>query len=144
MRFLSVLALFCLSLPALAGGFYIELGTPSASKDGLAKDAFVVARLTGCHQPERGTLTATAEGIVNGKRQTITAKVTPLSTPGMFAVAQTWPTEGTWMLHLAATHPEWNVATSTLVKVDAKSFVRASAKMANRSATKSEIESFLH
>lgn len=144
MRFLSVLMLFCLSLPALAGGFYIELGTPSASKDVLAKDAFVVARLSGCHQPERGAFTATAEGIVDGKRVTIPAKVTPLSTPGMFAVTRNWPSEGKWMLLLAATHPDFDATTSTLVKVDGKSFNRSGAKMVARNVSKTEIESFLH
>lgn len=148
MRFLNrripqSIALLCFSLSAVAGGFYIELGNPSASKDAAAKNAFVVARLIGCNQPERGTVTATAEGIVNGKRQTIPVELKPLSTPGMFALSRSWPAEGKWVLHFAATHPDAGV-TSTLVRVKGDNYERSGAKMAMRAATKPEIEELLN
>jgi hypothetical protein len=143
MRIWSAFALLLFSLPAMAGGFYVELGNPSASKDAAAKNAFAVARLIGCHQPERGSVTATAEGMVNGQRKSVPVKVIPLSTPGMFALAQNWPAEGKWVLHVAANHPEITGSTTTLVRVKGNSYDRASAKMVMRPATKAEIEAFL-
>jgi hypothetical protein len=143
MRFIQTLSLLLLSLPAIAGGFYIELGTPSASKETAARDASLVARLTGCHQPERGTLRGTAEGVVNGKRQSIPIKVAALPKTGMFAVQQTWPKEGQWVLHLTATHPGVEATTTTLVKVNGKDFERGSAKYFPRAATAAEVNAFL-
>lgn len=143
MRIMQTLALLFLSLPAMAGGFYIELANPSASKDAGAQNAFLVARLTGCHQPERGNLRATAEGIVNGKRQTIPVEVSTLAKTGMFAVQQSWPSEGQWILHLTATHPDVDATTTTLVKVNGKTFERKGAKHVMRAATPAEVSAFL-
>ncbi len=144
MRFVQTLSLLLMSLPAIAGGFFIELGNPSASKDPAAKNAFLLARLTGCHQPERGTLQGTAEGFVNGKRQSIPVKVSVLAKTGMFAVQQTWPTEGQWVLHLSATHPNVDATATTLVKVEGKEFHRGSAKYIPRAATAAEVDAYLH
>ncbi len=143
MRFIQVLSLILLSLPAMAGGFYIELGNPSANQEATSKNAFLVARLTGCHQPERGTLQGTAEGFVNGKRQSIPVKVAPLPKTGMFAVQQTWPAQGLWVLHLTATHPNVDATTTTLVKVEGKEFQRTTAKHIPRAATVAEVNAFL-
>lgn len=143
MKILSAFALLLFSLPAMAGGFYVELGNPSASKDAAAKNAFAIARLIGCHHPERGNVTATAEGVVNGQRKSVPVNVVPLSTPGMFALAQTWPAEGKWVLLVAGNHPEINGTTSTLVRVKGGDYDRASAKMVMRPATKAEIDAFL-
>src|SRR5580704_2703611 len=85
-----------LATPLFAGALALEAGDPNANPEAQAKKAVVMARITACHSPEKTVVTATAEGIVNGKRQTIPLKVIRLSEPGAFAVAQTWPREGTW------------------------------------------------
>lgn len=143
MRFLRSLALLVLAVPAFAGGFYIELHNPTDSAKAVAKDPVLVARLVGCHQPEKGKLIATAEGTVDGKRQSLPVTLVPLSTPGAYAVERSWPEKGTWVIHLAGSHPQFAAGNSTLVKVSGAGFDRASAKFANRPATRAEIESFL-
>ena len=50
------------------------------------------------HVPQVGDLTASAEGIVNGSRQTITVRLDATSQPGVFAVRKQWPSEGTWLV----------------------------------------------
>lgn len=129
--------------PLLAGGFYLELGSPSANKDPKAKGAVLVARLTGCHEPAKGTLEGTAEGFVNGKRETVQLKTIALSEPGMYAVARQWPAEGKWVVHLTATHPTHKVPTSMLVRVNGDSFERKDAKFAMRALTPAEVQSML-
>lgn len=125
----SRLAFMALALPLLGGGFYLEVGSPSASQDPKAKGAVVVARLLGCHNPETGSVIATAEGIVNGKRESIKLKTVALSTPGMFAIERQWPSEGRWALRLVGKHPTMPTMTTTLVKVQGDSFDRAGMVM---------------
>ncbi|MCW5963727.1 MAG: hypothetical protein KIT83_06800 [Bryobacterales bacterium] len=144
MRLLQVITLLCACLPAFAGGFFIELANPSASKDPATAKAFLVARLIGCHQPEKGTIKAKAEGLVAGRRISVPVEVSPLSTSGMFAVTRTWPSEGSWVLHLTGIHPDVDVKTTTLVKVRGTSYERGSAKLMMRPATAEEISSLLH
>ena len=47
------------------------------------------------------TLTATAEGIVSGARRTIPLRLDTTPNPGVFAVRQQWPAEGTWLLRIS-------------------------------------------
>src|SRR5947208_16449564 len=86
---------------AMAGGFDIEFGNPTANSDPKAKDTAVVVRATGCHNPEQAVFTATAEGKVDGKRQSIPLQVIALSTPGTYAVKKQWPDKGAWVLTFA-------------------------------------------
>lgn len=113
---------------AYAGGFYLELGNPSANKEAKSMDAVLVARLTGCHEPEKATIEGTAEGLVSGKRQSIPLKVTSLTVPGMYAVTQQWPNEGTWIVRLVGTQVDGTTKTSVMVRVNGSSFERAGAK----------------
>lgn len=116
-------------MPLLGGGFFLELGTPSASQDPKAKGAVVLARFMGCHEPEKGVLTATAEGIVRGKRETVTLKPVAMDKAGLFAIQRQWPAEGKWVLRLVGKHPEIEVATTTLVRVTADGFERSGMVM---------------
>ncbi len=63
----------------IAGGFALQIGKPSANPEAQAKNAVLVVRGYACVASEQTTLTATAEGIVNGKRETIPLKLIPLS-----------------------------------------------------------------
>lgn len=142
MSLLRVFLMMAMALPAMAGGFFIELAAPTA-KIGAPQGTVAVAHLVGCHQAERGKLTATAEGIVDGKRKSAPVTLTPLATPGMYAVQANNLPEGQWALHLTATHPEVESGTTTLVRIDGKQYHRGSAKQMPRKASASEVDDFL-
>ncbi len=130
-------------MPLLGGGFYLELGTPSASPDPKARGAVVLAQFRGCYEPEKGVLTATAEGVVGGKRQTIALTALALSKPGLFAISRQWPAGGKWVLKLVGRHPQMEVVTTTLVKVSGEGFDRGSAVMKMGSLEADAVEALL-
>ena len=83
-----------------AGGFYLQLGNPEASKEARQTGAVLTIKATGCGEPEKARITATAIGMASGKRQEIPLKVTSLAEPGMFALTQQWPKEGRWVIEV--------------------------------------------
>src|SRR6185503_10266219 len=84
------------AVPAFAGGFYIEL-TPPAGNDQRLKDAAFVVTISGCFEPKDTVASATAEGLVNGKRKTVQLSMTKIR-PGVWAVKKQWESDGTWMI----------------------------------------------
>lgn len=129
------------AVAAYAGGFYIELGTPSANTEAKAKNAVLIARLTGCHEAEKAKIEGTAEGMVNGKRESIPLKFVPLSIAGMYAVERQWPAEGTWIVRLVGTDAGRH--TSVLFKVKGDAFERGGAKFVQRAPTIAEVDDML-
>lgn len=108
--------LLVLAVPIFAGALLLEVGNPASNAEALNNHAVLVARITACHSPEKTTVQATAEGVVNGLRKSIPLKVVSLSTAGTFAVAQQWPKQGTWAIKMVATNPDYkNYATGVLV-----------------------------
>lgn len=105
-----------LAAPLLAGALLVEVANPASNPEALKNHAVLVARITACHSPEKTTVSATAEGVVNGVRQSIPLKVMSLSTAGTFAVAHEWPQQGTWVIKMIATNPEYkDYATGVVV-----------------------------
>jgi len=143
MKALRRLIVLGLVMPLLGGGFYLELGTPAASSDPKAKGAVVLAHFIGCHEPEKGVLTATAEGVVGGKRQTIALTAVALGKPGLFAISRQWPVDGKWVLRLVGRHPQLAVVTNTPVKVSGEGFDRGSAVMKIGSLEADAVEALL-
>jgi hypothetical protein len=114
-----------LAAPVLAGGFFVLLGNPEAA-EARSHNAFATIKAAGCHQPEKASITATAIGVVDGRRQSVPLKLVPLSEPGMYAVARQWPAEGRWMLQFVAT--DQDRVTSTVVAVGPAGIERQTAK----------------
>ena len=110
----------------MAGGFYLQLGNPDASAEARKANAVLTIKATGCHDPATATLTATAVGMVNGKRQSIPLQVTKLSEVGMFALSQQWPKDGKWVIELVARNGEQ--FTNTLVAAGPSGIDRLHAK----------------
>jgi hypothetical protein len=96
-----------LALPLFAGALILQVDDPRSNPEAIAKSAVVVAHITACHSPEKTTVTAVAEGLVNGQRQSIPLKVVNLSQPGAFAIARQWPQQGTWTVKMTATNPDY-------------------------------------
>src|SRR5690242_12753762 len=96
----KILVLAGLAGQLFAGGFYLTLGNPEASSEARKAGAVLTIKASGCGEPAKAQLTATAIGVVNGKRQEIPVKVMPLSEPGMFALTQQWPKDGRWVIQV--------------------------------------------
>src|SRR5271170_4221125 len=82
------------------GTFAFTIGNPVASQDFHFKSAAFVFRTESCADPAKAQISATAEGIVKGARQSVALKVAPASKPGIYAVNQSWPAEGDWVVSL--------------------------------------------
>jgi hypothetical protein len=131
-----------LATQLFAGGFYLTLGNPEANPEAQKANAVLVVRADGCHEPEKATVTATATGVINGKRQSIPLKLTKLSAPGTYALSQQWPKEGKWVIELSA--KDSDRMTYTLVPAGPDGVDRLHAKMSPMKAfSKSDVEALL-
>jgi DMSO/TMAO reductase YedYZ molybdopterin-dependent catalytic subunit len=130
-----------LALNVYGGGFYLTLGNPAASAEAQAAKAVVTVMPTGCHNPAEAKVTATAEGMVNGKRVSSPVKVTALGRKGLHAIARQWPAEGKWALRVVG---EYNGATtSALIPVQGDEADRRAAKHQAGVAGEGEIAALL-
>jgi hypothetical protein len=140
----AALAAVFIAAPVFAGALTLQIDDAQATPEAVAKNAVVVAHITACHSPEKTKVTATAEGLANGRRQTIPLKVMNLSAPGTFAVAREWPRQGAWTVTMIATNPDYkNYATSVVVPVRNDTAVRADAKVFYHAPSADEITSVL-
>ena len=134
-----------LTSPLLAGALLLEIGNPAGNPEAMKDHAALIVRTTSCHSPEKTTIWATAEGVLNGRRQSIPLKVISLSTPGTFAVTQEWPSSGSWVIKAVATNPEYQGYTpSVLVPVRSGSVQLSSAKHLFKVPTDVDIASALN
>lgn len=100
---LSSALILAIASPALAGGFQLSVETPTEAADPQLKDVVLIARTYGCHQPADATLSATAEGLVNGNRKSLPLELRSIAS-GVYAIKQQWPSEGKWVLALSGTY----------------------------------------
>lgn len=63
--------------------------------------------------PTTRDLAGSAEGIVNGQRQTVMLRFDATSEPGVFALRRQWPSEGAWLLRITLAK-----STTALVSLD--------------------------
>ena len=122
-RFILPLAAAC---QMFAGGFWLQLGNPEASAEARKANAAIYIKAVGCHDPAAAQVTASAVGTVNGRRETMALKVTPLSEPGTFAITQQWPKNGHWVIQL--TGKTGDLFTNTLVNAGPEGVDRLHAK----------------
>ena len=109
--------LLAISSSAFAGGFQLSVETPSSSSDAQMKDVVLIARTFGCHQPADAKLSATAEGLVNGARKSVALELRSIE-PGVYAIKQQWPSEGTWVLAITAGYS--GMTSSALIELGPK------------------------
>jgi hypothetical protein len=135
------IALCVLATCTLAQDFKFAIGNPVASGDFMVKSAAFVFRTEGCADPAKLQVSATAEGLVKETRRSIALKVTASAKPGVFALYQTWPAEGGWVVSLKGTCG--STSAGAIVPVGPKGFVRESSKFLSHPASDSEIEAAL-
>jgi hypothetical protein len=134
-----------------AGGFQLTVEAP-ASDATHTKDAVLLVRTYGCHTPADANVTATAEGIVNGRRVTIPLEL-KADAKGVYAITQQWQSEGTWILSFTGTY---NGMTCTVfvdlaeggkvhpdTRIEAGSKKGTHARAFNRKPTADDVESAL-
>ena len=84
--------------PALAGPPWISIEYPANPYDRTSRDAFLTVRTYHHGEFQSTTVTGRAEGVVNGKRQSMTLDIRPGSQPGMYVVRWQRPAVGRWVL----------------------------------------------
>jgi len=124
-----------------AGGLFITLGNPEASAEATSQHAVLTLKLTGCGEPAKAAVDASAIGMVDGHRQTIPLRLIALSEPGNYAVTQQWPDKGHWVLQFVA--KDGSRITSTLVAAGPRSVDRYGAKMAMRAPREEDLAALL-
>jgi hypothetical protein len=145
---LTLLFGVALAAQAAAGTFFrLEVGSPiAAGTDSKVKDlkkAVLVVRPRLCDNEASVRITGTAEGVVNGVRQSVTLKLAALPTPGVHAVQQQWP-DGQWVLHLTGTCPATKAVTSAIVRLTKAGFVRDKTQILPTVATSAQVEAALN
>lgn len=80
---------------ALAGGAHVKVSGPA--KDGRT---YVVHTYL-CSNPASLRVTAWAEGLVDGKRQTVPVAIRKTRTKGVYEFTRTWPEGGQWAVRMA-------------------------------------------
>src|SRR3954464_10737379 len=83
---------------ALAGPPWISIEYPANPFDATSRGAFLTVRTYHHREFQAKTVTGSAEGVVDGKRQTMALDIRPGSQPGMYAVRWQRPAAGRWVL----------------------------------------------
>ncbi len=83
---------------ASAGPPWIAIEYPANPFDQTSRDAFLTVRTYHHGEMMAKTVTGTAEGVVNGQRQSMKLDIRPGSQPGMYVVRWQKPANGRWVL----------------------------------------------
>lgn len=145
----SFLAVFftavALASPSVAGGppsFAFE--APSGSSGSV-----LIVHAFSCHQPTDAAVRASAEGVVDGKRKTISVQLKSTGATGVYSVTRQWPAEGSWVLAFSI---DRGGQTTALVKLDpqgmphftaGRELAAGSLRTVSGSAKERDIESVL-
>lgn len=87
---------------ALAGPPWIAIEYPANPFDRTSRDAFLTVRTYHHGQIIAKTVTGTAEGVVNGKRESMKLDIRQGSQPGMYVVHWQRPATGRWVLVISS------------------------------------------
>ena len=99
----SLLALFPLARAdsGSVGAPWISMEIPANPLDPTTRGAAFLVHAYHHENPARFPATGSAEGLVEGKRQSIPLEFTATSRPGVYAVKQQWPASGSWILAIS-------------------------------------------
>jgi len=101
---------------AYAGPPWISIEFPANPFDAATRDAFLTVRTYHHGLLQAKSVTATAEGLLNGKRQSIRLEVRAAPTSGVYAVRWTRPAAGNWVIVIVSSNAGEHEATA-LVEV---------------------------
>jgi len=98
---------------AAFGPSWLSIESPPNPYNPDTKGALLVVRVYHHNETAFYPITGTAEGLINGKRQSVALSFTQTSTPGMYALKFTRPTPGAWLLMIhIGDNPEHNEGTA--------------------------------
>ena len=103
---------------AIAGPPWISIEYPVNPLDPAAKGGFVTVRTYHHSELVGYEIGGTAEGLVNGQRQTSKLDIRPLKAAGTYVVNWRKPARGNWVLLISTRRDGQHMATA-VVKVDA-------------------------
>jgi hypothetical protein len=95
---LAVALTLVASSSALAGPPWIAIEYPANPYDAASRGAFLTVRTYHHGDFQSKTVTGAAEGVVDGKRQSMPLDIRPGSQPGMYVVRWQRPAAGRWVL----------------------------------------------
>ncbi|HKS04949.1 MAG TPA: hypothetical protein VJR92_01440 [Gemmatimonadaceae bacterium] len=87
--------------PTAFGPPWISIEYPVNPYDQTTRDAYLVVHAYHHGTPTEFPVRGTAEGIVDGKRRTVSLEFARTSRPGVFALKKQWSDAGTWALMIA-------------------------------------------
>lgn len=142
-------AVALLASAATAGTmFRLEIGSPAALgmdkkfkdiKDG--KKLVLAVRAVVCEDLANVKVSGTAEGLVNGKRESLPITLTVVDqAEAVYAIGQQWAQDGAWVLHLKGSCSTPRAEASTLVAVSKGAFIREKSVVLREPATKKQVE----
>jgi len=102
---------------AIAGPPWIAIEYPVNPHNPGTRDAFVTVRTYHHGELVSYGISGTAEGLVNGRRQSMPLDIRRLPEAGMFAVYWKKPAQGTWALLITSSQDNHFMA-SALIQVD--------------------------
>jgi hypothetical protein len=136
-----------LSAPAIAGTmFRLEIGPPVAAgtdkkvlKNG--KKAILAVRAVVCDDLANVQISGTAEGVLNGARQSVPLTLTQVDkAEAVYVVSYQWPETGSWILHLKGSCSKPKAEASTLVPMNKGMSIREKTEVLREPATKKQVE----
>ena len=137
----AILLAFAIPL-ASAQGLSISIGNTVAGQNYAVKTAQFIFRVNGCGDFSKAQVAAKAEGIVSVARRSVPLDPRPVpSQPGVYAIADQWGADGTWVIAVSASCLGANAG--AIVPVTAKGFVRESTQLLSHEPSPAEIETAL-
>jgi hypothetical protein len=106
------------SAVAVAGPPWIAIEYPANPHDPGTRGALLTVRTYHHGELMSYNLTGTAEGIVNGSRQSMALDIRRLTQPGMYAVRFQKPAQGSWVLVITSSQGT-SFAANAVVTIDA-------------------------
>ena len=122
---LAAAALLAFPAVALAGPPWVSIELPANPMDRTSRGAYLLVHSFHHERIISMAVAGRAEGIVNGRRQTIPLKFRETSRGAVFALDQVWPREGTWVLVITAGAVEGEGGATALVGIGADGEVRS-------------------
>jgi len=151
LRHVALLVVLMTAALATAGTmFRLEIGPPVAAGTGstvtkqFKTNVVLVVRPRVCDALGRVQISGTAEGLVNGARQSISLSLVPVDpVEGVYAALQQWPDRGHWVLQLNGSCPSPKASASTLVPMNGSTFIRDKTQVLGEPATRQQVEAAL-
>jgi hypothetical protein len=121
-----------------AADFSLTIGNPiAANLPKVSKSVGMAVRLENCADLSNSTLTGTAEGVADGERKSVRLQILG-GVSGVYAVNQTWPQTGAWVVNLTATCG--SAKAGAVVPFRGATYLRDAIKSFPRFATAAEVD----